>query len=170
MGNNDNESGSKFKMCNDLFQLQVVKKYNKNLISIKIDYPEKNANNYLIKNIMGAVDSIVDNMFRDNIYMKVFRNTETGPMIICLLDLTIEEVKDICVEIEHKNVLGEILNIELYNAKGTKVERNNIHIEEKKCSLCGEAISKCKRHNIHSKAEIIENIKKMYKQYIDNYL
>jgi holo-ACP synthase len=149
-----------------VFQEEIIKKYKKTLIAIKVDYPGNNKDNYLTKNIIGCVDNILTDIFKDKVYLKIFRITEEGPIITILLNLDSYEVKKTCIEIEDKHALGGIIDIEVYDLNGKIIDRQSVGYEEKRCIICGESASKCKKLNSHSISEILENMKHIYTEYI----
>lgn len=65
----------------------MVVKYRKTLLSIKVNYPGKNRNNHITISIIDCMDSIITELFNNEIYLKIFRMISKGPIMTLLLDI-----------------------------------------------------------------------------------
>ncbi len=151
------------------FQKYLIEKYKRTLISIIVDYPGYNRNNNLTKNIINCIDSVLNDMLNENMFMKIFRITNEGPVITVLLDLDSHQAKKICNQVEYKHILGGIVNLEVYDKNGKFVTSRDIKYHDKKCIICGKKASVCKVEKTHNQSELIARITNIYKEYTNSH-
>lgn|GEM_PF-1627513 len=161
----DIEKNIFYKEQQNIFQNHLIERYNKTLLSIGIGYPVNDKNNIITKNIITCIDRVFNDMVKDSMFMKIFRITFEGPAITILLDLDGYKVKEICSQIEHKHILGGIVDLEVYDANGNLVASKDIKYGDKKCIICGEKDSVCKSKKKHNQSELSTCITNIYKKY-----
>lgn len=149
-----------------VFQKKLINKYKKTLLSIKVNHP---SNNTITVNIIKSMDNIITDIFNDEIYLKIFRITLEGPIVIILLNMDEIKAKKVCMEIEDKHMLGRCIDVDVYDSNYKLISRKNFGYEKRRCFICDNLINDCVEHKIHTDIEILEKMRKMYLSYINKY-
>lgn len=112
-----------------VFQKKLIDKYKKTLLSIKVNHP---SNNTTTVNIIKSMDDIITDIFNDKIYLKIFRITLEGPVVIILLNIDEIEAKKVCMEIEDKHMLGGCIDVCVYNSNHKLISRKDFGYEKRR--------------------------------------
>lgn len=150
-------------------QLDLIKDYKKNLVTILVDYPGENKDNYLTKNIARCMEDIFKGIFTTNLFLEINWITCEGPVVIMLIEGDVEAIKKTCIEIQDKHILGGCVIFDVYDLHGKKTIRKDLGYFPKKCFLCGDELEKCKKNDIHSEKEIIDKIRELHSEYLKKY-
>lgn len=165
----DNNKMTFYKEQRYVFQKRLIEKYKRTLLSIKVDYPGNNRNNNITKNIINCIDGVLNDIFIESIYMKIFKITAEGPVITFLLDLDSHEAKNMCDQVANKHILGRVVDLEIYDLSGKYIKSENVKHQEKKCIICGRKDSVCKSRKTHNQSELVACITNIYKEYTNSY-
>lgn len=152
-----------------LFQRNLINKYKKTLLLMKVNYPGDNRNNHITISIIKCMDAIITELFNNEIYLKIFRITAEGPIITILLNMDAIKAKKTCVEIENKHMLGKCIDMDICSADFKSIKRSDFGYEKRKCFICNNLVKSCIENKVHSEYEVIEEIRKMYVAYMDRY-
>lgn len=164
----DNNKMNFYKEHRYAFQKQLIIKYRRTLLSLVVDYPGNSRNNSLTKNIISCIDGVLNDMLKENIYMKIFRSTGEGPVSTILLDMDSFEAKKISDEVTNKHILGCTVKLEIFDRDGKVVESPSIKDEDKKCIICDQKASTCKIQKTHDQSELITRIDNIYREYTNS--
>lgn len=147
-------------------QQELLKKFNKPLVFIRVNYPGINKDNILTNNIIEDIDKIITNIFFHSMVLKFSRNSAEGPTIMLILDKPLEEIKKITIQIEDSHPLGRCIDIDVYDPKdGRSLSRSELGLKPRKCFLCDEMAHICVRSRKHDIKEVIQFISKCYNDY-----
>lgn len=72
-----------------------------------------------------------------------------------------ESLKRITVEIEERDPVGRLCDLDVIRPDGLKVSREDIGFPGRKCLLCGEPAHACSRSRRHSVEELTEEIERI---------
>ena len=78
----------------------------------------------------------------------------TGSEAYYVLPLPALEVKQMASDIEEGDAVGRLFDLDVLRPDGTKVERQEIGLEGRKCLICGNSAQACARSRTHSVAEL----------------
>lgn len=148
------------------FQTQLIQKYKKTLLLMKANYP---SNNSIVLNIVKSMDNILTDIFNNEIYLKIFRITLEGPMVIILLDMNEMKAKKTCIEIEDKHMLGNCIDINVFSSKGISIPRKDLGYKKRKCIICDCVHDSYIQDEIHIDNKMIDKMREVYLDYINKY-
>ena len=89
----------------------------------------------------------------------------TGNEAFFAVDEKAETVKRILCEAEEAHPLGRLFDIDILNAQGRKLEREEIGKAPRKCLLCSQPASVCGPRRIHTARQLQEAAGKMMGEY-----
>ena len=72
-----------------------------------------------------------------------------------------ESLKRITVEIEERDPVGRLCDLDVIRPDGSKVSREDIGFPGRKCLLCGEPAHACSRSRRHSVEELTGEIERI---------
>ena len=78
----------------------------------------------------------------------------TGCEAFYVLDAAPLTVKKITAAIEDATPLGRLFDMDVLRPDGAKVDREELHLEGRKCLICGGPAKVCSSRRIHSVAEL----------------
>lgn len=78
----------------------------------------------------------------------------TGCEAYYVLPLPALEVKQMAADIEEADSVGRLFDLDVLRPDGSKVERQEIGLEGRKCLICGNSAQACARSRTHSVAEL----------------
>ena len=84
---------------------------------------------------------------------------KTGYEAFYCVDSSAETVKALMIAIEDQDRLGRLFDIDVLRTDGTKVSREELGFEPRRCLLCSEPAHVCSRSRRHSVAELTEEIR-----------
>lgn len=152
-----------------VLQNQLINKFQIPLLVMKLNYIGEIKNNDIIDNIMNIMEDIVSDIFNPYIYFKLLRITEEGPYSIFMIKKNATEIKKTSIEIEDKHILGQCVDIDIYDENMEKISRTDLGYELRKCYVCNKNAKQCIKEERHTNNEIKECIMKIYKEYMENF-
>ncbi|MBU5591793.1 citrate lyase holo-[acyl-carrier protein] synthase [Clostridium sp. MSJ-4] len=142
---------------------EIIEKFNKTLIFIRVNYPGVQKENELTKDIIKAMDKLLSRLFEDVLILKLLTITAEGPNITMAIDKDPLEIKRICIEIEENHPLGRCVDIDVYRPDTMEsIGREEMGIKPRKCFLCEEIAQVCVRSKRHDIKEVIRYIERCY--------
>lgn len=146
----------------------LLEKYKSTLLTIRVNYPGINKNNYISFGIIKVLSGFVVKEFDNKTLHKEFNITAEGPIITMIIDDDHNKVKFKAVEIEEKHLLGRCADIDVYDNKGKGLSRSELGLCKRKCYLCSDFAHNCVRSRKHSTHEIEEFIKDKFEEYYNS--
>lgn len=147
-------------------QKELMDRYGRTLVFIRVNYPGVNKENSLTKNIIQVLDKLISQMFIDNTIFKMVRTTAEGPNITLILEEDPKKVKETVIQIEDKHPLGRCIDIDVYDPKtGLSLSRTEMGISPRKCFVCDDIAANCVRSRKHDLKEVIDFIEGCYSNY-----
>lgn len=146
----------------------IAKKYSMPFLVIRVNYPGREKNNELCNNIIQAIDKILIYTFSDKIHCKAVTHGAEGVLLYMVIDEDTYTLKRSAIDIENKHILGRCVDIDVYNAQGDSIGRNDLGIPSRKCYLCDNPAHTCVRSLRHSEEDVIQFIKDKYREYKEN--
>ncbi|HEY5563602.1 MAG TPA: citrate lyase holo-[acyl-carrier protein] synthase [Clostridiaceae bacterium] len=144
----------------------LIRRYNLPGLIVKVnDYGVKN-NNTMSDNIIMNINKILLSVFNYKIYLKLLKFTSDGPILIMLLEEDPEVIKKICIDIEGKHLLGEFIDIEVYDVYLKALKRSDFGIDRRGCLICASHEHTCLEAGKHSRIEINQYIRSKYETFI----
>lgn len=150
------------------FQDALIKKYNMPLVVVKVNYPGKNRDNDITNNIIETLDDMISDIFSPYIYFKILRITGEGPNLTLLVDRNVLDIKKITVEIENNHILGNCVDIDVYDEQRQKIHRVDLGYKRTKCYICDDTAERCIKENKHGQDVIIQYIVRKYREYVES--
>lgn len=83
---------------------------------------------------------------------------KTGPEAFFCAAALPETLKEIAVEIEDRDAVGRLYDLDVIRPDGSKVSREDLSLPVRKCLLCGEPAHACARSRRHSVEELTKEI------------
>ena len=81
---------------------------------------------------------------------------DTGCEALYALDLPALEAKALAAEIEDHTTAGRLFDLDVLRPDGTKVERQELGLERRRCLICGGPAQACARSRAHTVAQLRE--------------
>lgn len=127
------------------------------IISFKLNIPGNIKNNYIIKEIFKTgkdeIDIFLKNHNLQKIYFKELLNLKTGPELIVVVNSNSSFVKIKMIEIEDKNQLSRLYDIDVLDFKNNKLKYLSRKIP-RKCFICDNDAKSCSQMRSHTIDEI----------------
>lgn len=147
-------------------QENLLEKYENTLLTIRVNYPGINKNNYISLGIIKVLSGLVTKEFNDKVLHKEFNITAEGPIITMIIKEQHNKVKFKAVEIEEKHTLGRCVDIDVYDTRGKGLSRSELGLCKRKCYLCSDFAQNCVRSRKHDIYEIEKFIKDKFEYYM----
>ena len=146
----------------------LINKYSMPFIVVRVNYPGNEKNNELCNNIIQAIDSVLSYTFADKIHCKSASYGAEGVILYMVIDEETLALKRAAIDIEEKHILGRCVDIDVYNASGDSISRNDLGLKPRKCYICDNTAHACVRSARHSEEEVIRYIRNKYREYKEN--
>lgn len=147
-------------------QKQLIKKFNMPILFMKVNYPYTLKDNLLTKYILKEMDTLISDIYSDDIQYKLLRVTAEGPNSMMVINEPAEILKETAVFIQDNHILGKVMHISVYNnINGALVTREELGLEKRRCIVCDDYAEKCIKGNRHTKEDIILEINRAYIEY-----
>lgn len=147
-------------------QENLLKKYKNTLLTIRVNYPGINKNNYISFSIINILNSLVVKKFNDKVLYREFNITSEGPIITMIVKEEHNIVKLKAVEIEENHILGRCVDIDVYDKMGRGLSRGELGLCKRKCYLCNDFAQNCVRSRKHDINEVEKFIKDKFEYYV----
>jgi len=107
--------------------------------------------------------------FNNKIRVKIYRITAEGPNITMVIDMNAMDIKKLTLQIEDKHPLGRCVDIDVYNPiTFMSISRTALGYPPRKCYICNDQAKNCIRSRKHTISEVVDYIKKCYKEQKDS--
>lgn len=151
-------------------QSLLIDKYNKTLISFTLNIPGREKYNKIYRDIhIEGINIIKKRLNTENIDVLYIEEKEypTGREGYIVVDDKADKLKKISIDIEEGHPLGRIFDIDIFSRKNEQISRSDLGTRARRCLLCDNDARICMREKNHTYKELIENINKIWLEYID---
>ena len=141
-------------------QNEMIKKYNKPVISFTMNIPGPiKTNNEIKKAFDIGKNLILENLKENNIKVLEIQelNENTGNELFISVNSSAKKIKNITVSIEEASELGRLFDIDVIDINFEKLSRNSF----RKCLICEEQAQECGRSRKHSVKELQDKIEEI---------
>ena len=141
-------------------QNNMIKKYNKPIISFTMNIPGPiKTNNEIKKAFDIGKNLILEKLKENNIEILEIQelNEDTGNELFISVDSQAEKIKDITITIEENTELGRLFDIDVIDINFEKLSRKSF----RKCLICEEQAQECGRSRKHSVGELQNKVEKI---------
>ena len=141
-------------------QNEMIKKYNKPVISFTMNIPGPiKTNNEIKKAFDIGKNLILENLKENNIKVLEIQelNENTGNELFISINSLAEKIKNITVAIEESCELGRLFDIDVIDINFEKLSRKSF----RKCLICEEQAQECGRSRKHSIKELQDKIEEI---------
>ena len=141
-------------------QNEMIKKYNKPVISFTMNIPGPiKTNNEIKKAFDIGKNLILENLKENNIKVLEIQelNENTGNELFISINSLAEKIKNMTVAIEESCELGRLFDIDVIDINFEKLSRKSF----RKCLICEEQAQECGRSRKHSVKELQDKIEKI---------
>ena len=144
-------------------QNDMIKKYNKPVISFTMNIPGPIKTNDEIKKAFGIGKNLILEKLKENnieILEKEELNVNTGNELFISVNSSAEKIKNITVAIEESCELGRLFDIDVIDVNFEKLSRKSF----RKCLICEEQSQECGRSRKHSVGELQNKVEEILKK------
>ena len=144
-------------------QNEMIKKYNKPVISFTMNIPGPiKTNNEIKKAFDIGKNLILENLKKNNIEIleKKELNENTGNELFISTHSSAEKIKNITITIEESCELGRLFDIDVIDVNFEKLSRKSF----RKCLICEEQAQECGRSRNHSVEELQNKVEEILKK------
>lgn len=141
-------------------QNEMIKKYNKPVISFTMNIPGPIKTNNEIKKAFDIGKNLILEKLKENnieILEKEELNVNTGNELFISVNSSAEKIKNITVAIEESCELGRLFDIDVIDVNFKKLSRKSF----RKCLICEEQAQECGRSRKHSVKELQDKIEEI---------
>ena len=87
-----------------------------------------------------------------------------GPCWLAAVGMDARELKALAVAFEDSHPLGRLADADVLDAEGCPVNRNAVGHRPRRCFLCGQAASLCRREGRHSQRAVLDCVRALLKE------
>jgi len=141
-------------------QNEMIKKYNKPVISFTMNIPGPIKTNNEIKKAFDIGKNLILEKLKENnieILEKEELNVNTGNELFISVNSSAEKIKNITVAIEESCELGRLFDIDVIDVNFEKLSRKSF----RKCLICEAQAQECGRSRKHSIEELQKRVEKI---------
>ena len=141
-------------------QNEMIKKYNKPVISFTMNIPGPiKTNNEIKKAFDIGKNLILENLKENNIEILEIQelNENTGNELFISVNSLAKKIKNITVSIEEASELGRLFDMDVIDINFEKLSRESF----RKCLICEEQAQECGRSRKHSVGELQNKVEKI---------
>ena len=141
-------------------QNEMIKKYNKPVISFTMNIPGPIKTNNEIKKAFDIGKKLILEKLKENnieILEKEELNVNTGNELFISVNSSAEKIKNITVAIEESCELGRLFDIDVIDVNFEKLSRKSF----RKCLICEAQAQECGRSRKHSVEELQDKIEEI---------
>lgn len=148
-------------------QKQYLQQYKKPLVCLTLNIPGP------VKVLPGVPEAFktgcrrIEESLRAHLVPIVHTDTikeKTGYEAFYSVDASPETIKKLMMALEEKDDLGRLFDIDVLRPDGTKVSREELGSDARRCLLCKEPAHACSRSRTHSVAELVARITAILEQ------
>lgn len=140
-------------------QQELMDVYNTTIIGLAINMPGSIKYNSLIVEFFGVgINKLRHKLLYEGVRILEERSChmQSGPIAALAVDMTPEAAKRLAVAIEHENIYGRLLDIDVYATDGRQLSRTELGLPARRCLLCEQHFTVCMRERKHSLTELVE--------------
>ena len=144
-------------------QNDMIKKYNKPVISFTMNIPGPiKTNNEIKKAFNIGKNLILEKLKENNIEILEIQelNENTGNELFISINSLAEKIKNMTVAIEESCELGRLFDIDVIDINFEKLSRNSF----RKCLICEEQAQECGRSRKHSIEKLQNKVEEILKK------
>jgi len=141
-------------------QNEMIKKYNKPVISFTMNIPGPiKTNNEIKKAFDIGKNLILEKLKENNIEILEIQelNEDTGNELFISVNSLAKKIKNITVSIEEASELGRLFDMDVIDINFEKLSRESF----RKCLICEEQAQECGRSRKHSVEELQNKVEKI---------
>ncbi|MBE6671826.1 MAG: citrate lyase holo-[acyl-carrier protein] synthase [Ruminococcaceae bacterium] len=143
-------------------QSELIDKYKCPLISFTVVMPGKVKQNKMTEKIFQKGTSAIEAALEGYcVKYKTYRNKKTGPEAFYCVDISAEELKKLMTEVEDRERIGRLYDIDVINVDKIPVSRSDFGMPERKCLICGSPAHACSRSRKHTTEELLCEIERV---------
>lgn len=153
-----------------ILQTKLIDKYKNTLISFTLNIPgvEKDNENYrkIHRETMGYILNKLGERDIKILYNKSFERT-TGAEGYIVVEKPALDIKFFMIEIEERNYLGRLFDIDVFDKGNQQVSRRDLNIDGRNCLICKKDARICMREKNHSQEELLLKVDNLIEGYFD---
>lgn len=153
------------KRAHHIEELMKEFKY-KTIVILKSNVPGANKNPNRLKFICNLYDSLIQKEFKLKITTKAKVGSADGNYVYYIIEEEGNIVKEKTILIEEENVLGKLVDIDVYNE--ISITRSDLKCEMRKCLICDNYSHICVRNKTHTQEELFLKIDEITQNYLIN--
>lgn len=143
----------------------LCKKYGKTVICSRVNYPGIYKINEATTQITEVMEAELIRTFDSKIIYKLIDVTFEGPLVLMVVDESVQRVKVEMVNIEEEHPLGRTVDLDVYDENGTSISRNDLGYKIRKCFICERDAKLCVRSRAHDENQIKSYIEKVLREF-----
>lgn len=153
-------------------QHQLIEQYQGPLISLTITMPgEIKLNDSVLFLYHLATEHILNyckiNQIECPQHIQSIKNS--GPEGFFVINWPEQNLKHLCIEIEHSHPLGRLWDIDVISVKDKKaISRTELGYPSRRCLICNDDAKVCARSRNHALSDVIQTIETMVADYQAN--
>lgn len=131
-------------------QQALLAKYQKPLICFTMNIPGPEKQNRDIAIGFAVGNWLLGDVLRDYpVLHRELCRENTGNTAYYVVDLTARQLKQLTVEIEDTDPIGRLFDMDVIDTDGSKLSREDLGLERRKCLLCDNDATICARSRAH---------------------
>lgn len=142
-------------------QKALIKTYNCSIISFVLNIPGPQKDSPLYRRIHHVGVSELISKIQEKgleILYKQIEDKDTGSQAYICIDADSVELKKITVELEENHPLGRIFDLDVIDKNCKGITREMLGLSKRKCLLCDDESTICRRERKHTTEELILKI------------
>jgi len=89
-----------------------------------------------------------------------------GRFLVATIDADARELKKHCIELETASTAGRLVDLDVYSAQGTQVDRGSLAQPGRTCLVCTQSAADCIRQQTHSFNEVIGKVNELLAPFV----
>lgn len=148
---------------------ELMKEYKyKTIMILKSNVPGADKNPDRLKFICNLYDSLIRREFKNKISYKDEVSSLDGNYVYYVVEEAGNVVKEKTILIEEANILGKLVDIDVYNE--ISITREDLQCEMRKCLICDNYSHLCVRNQTHTQEELFQKIDEITENYLVDYI
>ena len=151
-------------------QQQILKQYNVPVISFTMNIAGPVKNSPLILRGFEEGQRMLKEQFLAAKIKPLFEETvcaDTGNEAFYAIDRPALEIKRLTAAIEDGVPVGRLFDMDIIKTDGSKVDRSEIGLPDRKCIICGRRAAECARNRAHSVEELQKKTNEILKKHLE---
>lgn len=149
-------------------QKDLIRKYNKALISFTLNIPGKIKDTPTYRDIhMEGVRIIEESLNKRNwpiLFKKEIENT-SGREAYLIVDIDANRLKNIAIDIEESDLIARIFDIDVFDKNHQQISRIDLGVNPRRCLLCSLDARICMRMKNHTYEDLLKEINNIWVDY-----